>query len=237
MQKMLLLIFIFCSSSGYSQSDWKTFNSDLTEIKLPLKIDSNTVPENVIISRNDAMNFLIMPATKLNIEKAYNLQFPVDTSLINAYSQWANMDLNKKDTIDIYSPVGGGLIYCNGKINMTDSLDGILWLYYRNMGKVQGFMYTRGIEDWLFIYDKKGLCRDFIKIAYNQFGGGFPCNWVDYMRCKITKRKKKNLELLFSQTDIVPANEDSLFVENCAKKKISQIRKFVMMRDGKFKKK
>jgi len=213
MKKILCFIFIFHCSLGFSQSKWTNFISTLTELKLPLKIDSNTIVENVMTSKNDAMNFLILPASRLNLGKPDSLQFEIDTSLINAYKQWDSLDLNKKDTIDIYSPIGGGLIFCYKKIKISSNLDGLIWLFYRNMGKERGFMYTYGIEYWLFLYDKKGECKDFIQIAKKQ-SVGMCDKCLFYKECTLKQTNKFILTLTFSQVDISPKEFSDFFDEN-----------------------
>ncbi|HNW99638.1 MAG TPA: hypothetical protein PKK00_14625 [Bacteroidales bacterium] len=212
MKKLLYILFIFQTSIGFSQSSWEDFLSNLSEAKLPLNIDS-AIAQNVMISKNDAMKFLIMPATKINQNSEYNKKFEVDTFLINAYKQWDSLDLNKKDTIDIFSATGGGLIFCNKKININDSLEGIIWLYYPNMGKIRGIMYSFGIEYWLFVYDKFGNCKDFILVATKELSS--MCKkCLYYSSCSLTQDKDSILKLTISSINIGPKKTSDFFDEN-----------------------
>ena len=159
----LLLITFIAGRSSIAQNNFQNFVSDLKELQLPLVIDDKLLPDTLLVNRQQAWDYLIVPVTGLNHLKEEWKQFQIDTTLILLYRQWNNIDLHKKEGISIYSPIFNGRLYCNGIIRINKEITGIIWSYYET-----DYLYGNGSLHYLFTYDKYGKLLDFSLINCNQ---------------------------------------------------------------------
>lgn len=235
---MKIILFFICFSVNYgiSQSQWKDFYLSINEVETPFKIDSTTFLPNVLISKKNALKYLFIPASTINLKKEDSLKYDIDTALISLYYNWNSLNLDKKDTIDIYSPDGnGGLIYCSQRFRLNQKFNGIIWSYHRNMGKEIGLLYPYGIEHWLFIYDNYGNCSDFIQIAKKL--SNYSCEQcLDYKLCEINAFDNRHiLNLSFNyETNTLKGGILDIFEGNPTYLKEKTKELWVLTKKGKF---
>jgi hypothetical protein len=103
------------------------------------------------------------------------------------------------------------------------------------MGNEKGLLYNYGIEYWLFIYDKKGNCSDFIQIAKK--GSNYTCEkCLDYTMCEINAFDNQYLlNLNFSyETNTLQGGILNIFEENPTYQKKKTKELWVLTKKGKF---
>lgn len=152
--------------AGFGQnSTWNYFVKNIQEIQLPKEIKVETFNYRVPVSYNDLWLFLLCPIYNVNKTKSElflkNQGMLIDSSVIRARNQWANVNWEKKEKIQLYSTNVSGTCAIIGKIAFSKEHTGIIWAFDQTDISI-----GTGPRYWLFLYDiENGNMHDYIELA------------------------------------------------------------------------
>ncbi|MGE0079587.1 MAG: hypothetical protein AB7S48_17130 [Bacteroidales bacterium] len=221
MKRVLFILGLFISSIAYSQTQWKDFIGSFPKIDVPFALDVRIVKKTILISRNDAWKYIIEPATRINALKKTDLShsFPIDSIIVYNYHQWDNLDLNKKDTLEFYSPLIGYRISGLAKFTINQNFQGIIWYLYP--GKEMNISFGSKACFWLFTYDKNGNVTDIVELNSEEGNYSMCLVCSSYSICRAYYSNSK-INLRINEVTISPINEDDYSPDAKTEKKYSE---------------
>jgi hypothetical protein len=226
MKKVFFIIGILISSIAYPQTQWKAFISSFPQVDIPFSLDVRIVKKTILISRNDAWKYIIKPATIINSRKKQDLynSFPIDSMIVYDYHQLDNLDMDKKDTLDFYSPLIGYRISGLARFTINRDIQGIIWYLYPSKNINLSF----GSREcfWLFIYNNSGEVVDITELNGAEGNNTMCLSCSSYSISKVYHSEGQT-KIRINKVSISPINNEEYSPEEKTVKKYSDTTYFI----------